>query len=186
MTNFPRIRVAVMSLLSTVALSGCVWQSQYDALKAQNDQLQQQVSQQQQQIASDKEQIGRLQGAIKYTVDSDLLFAPGSWQMSSQGKRLIAQFASKLAPTQQSKLTVSGFTDNTPVGPELQRQGITSNKDLSQRRADAVMQFLISQGVKPDLIGAQGFGDANPVASNATAQGRAKNRRVELSLVPTG
>jgi chemotaxis protein MotB len=186
MTSLPKTRAAALSLLSTVMLSGCVWQSQYDTLKAQNDQLQQQVSQQQQQIAADKEQISRLQGAIKYTVDSDLVFAPGSWQMSAQGKRLIAQFASKLAPTQQNKLMVSGFTDNTPVGPDLQRQGVTSNKDLSQKRADAVMQFLISQGVKPDLIGAQGFGDANPVASNTTAQGRAKNRRVELSLVPAG
>ena len=47
------------------------------------------------------------------------------------------------------------------------------------------MQFLISQGVKPDLVAAKGFGDADPIASNATAQGRAKNRRVELSLVST-
>jgi chemotaxis protein MotB len=53
---------------------------------------------------------------------------------------------------------------------------------LSQKRADAVMQYLIAQGLKPDLVSAQGFGDANPVASNDTAQGRAKNRRVELTL----
>jgi chemotaxis protein MotB len=186
MTNLHKVRLAATSLLSTVVLSGCVWQSQYDALKAQNDQLQQQVSQQSQQIAADKEQISRLQGAIKYTVNSDLVFAPGSWQMSAQGKRLISQFASKLAPTQQNKLMVTGYTDNTPVGPELQRQGVASNKDLSQKRADAVMQYLISQGFKPELLAAQGLGEADPIASNATAQGRAKNRRVELSLVPTG
>jgi outer membrane protein OmpA-like peptidoglycan-associated protein len=46
-----------------------------------------------------------------------------------------------------------------------------------------VTQYLISQGVKPDLVSAQGFGDASPVASNDTTQGRAQNRRVELSLV---
>jgi outer membrane protein OmpA-like peptidoglycan-associated protein len=44
------------------------------------------------------------------------------------------------------------------------------------------MEYVVSQGVKPDLISAQGFGDSNPVASNDTAQGRAQNRRVELSL----
>jgi chemotaxis protein MotB len=44
------------------------------------------------------------------------------------------------------------------------------------------MQYLISQGLKPDLVSAQGFGDGNPVASNDTAQGRAQNRRVELTL----
>lgn len=71
-----------------------------------------------------------------------------------------------------------------PIGPELRDRGITSNEVLSQMRADSVMQFLISQGVKPDLVAAKGFGDADPVASNATAEGRAKNRRVELSLAP--
>ena len=176
------------SLVSTMMLTGCgivVWQSDYDALKDQNQQLQQQLATQQQELTSSKEQVARLQGAIKYTVNSDLLFAPGSWQMSARGQQIIAGFVSKLAPTQQSKLLVSGYTDNTPVGPELQRQGVTSNQDLSQKRADAVMQFLISQGVKPDLVAAKGFGDADPIASNATAQGRAKNRRVELSLGST-
>ena len=102
--------------------------------------------------------------------------------MSNRGKQIIAGFAAKLAPTQQNKILVSGFTDNAPIGPALQRQGITSNEILSQKRAENVMEFLLSQGVKPDLIAAQGFGESNPVASNDTPQGRAQNRRVELSL----
>jgi chemotaxis protein MotB len=53
---------------------------------------------------------------------------------------------------------------------------------LSQKRADTVMQYLISQGVKPDMISARGFGEADPITSNATAEGRAQNRRVELTL----
>ena len=67
-------------------------------------------------------------------------------------------------PTQQNKVLVSGYTDNAPIGPALQRQGITSNQDLSQKRAENVMEYIISQGIRPDLISAQGFGDANPVA----------------------
>ncbi len=173
-------------LLATTVLGGCVWKSDYDALQAQNQQLQAQNQQLEQQLAANQQQVSRLQGAIKYTVNSDLLFAPGSWQMSAQGQRIIAQMASKLAPTQQNKLLVAGYTDNTPVGPGLQRQGVTSNLILSQKRADAVMQFLVSQGVKPDLVSAKGFGEADPVASNATAAGRAKNRRVELSLANSG
>jgi chemotaxis protein MotB len=124
-----------------------------------------------------------LQGAIKYTVNSDLLFAPGSWQMRPQGQQVIANLAKKLAPTQQNHLMVSGYTDNAPIGEALRREGVASNQELSQKRADAVTQYLISQGVKPDLVSAQGFGDASPVASNDTTQGRAQNRRVELSLV---
>ena len=103
--------------------------------------------------------------------------------MSASGQQIIAGFAQKLAPTQQNKLLVAGYTDNTPIGPALQQQGVTSNQELSQKRADAVMAFLISQGVKQDLVEAKGFGDTDPVASNATTAGRAKNRRVELSLV---
>jgi len=165
--------------MASVFLSGCVSQSAYDQLQAQNQQLQQQV-------AADKAQICRLQGAIKYTVNSDLLFPSGGWQMSDRGKQIIANMATKLAPTQQNKILVSGYTDNAPIGPALQRQGITSNEILSQKRAENVMEFIISQGAKPDLISAQGFGDANPVGSNATAQGRAQNRRVELSVPASG
>lgn len=173
------------SLLSVLGLAGCVSESKYDDLQAQNQQLQQQNAQMTQQLAADKTQIARLQGAIKYTVNSDLLFAPGSWQMRPQGKEIIAKMAAKLAPTQQNKLIVNGYTDNTPVGPELQRKGVTSNQELSQKRADSVMAYLISQGVKPDLVEAHGYGDTQPVASNDTAKGRAENRRVELTLANT-
>jgi chemotaxis protein MotB len=176
MTSPAKLRLIAVSLLASTMLTGCVvWKSDYEKLQAQNQQLQQQV-------AADQQQISRLQGAIKYTVNSDLLFAPGSWQMRPQGQKIIADFAKKLAPTQQNHLMVSGYTDNAPIGPALAREGVTSNQELSQKRADAVKQYLISQGVKPDLVSTQGFGDASPVAPNDTAQGRAQNRRVELSL----
>src|ERR1700693_3397983 len=142
MTNTHRL-IAV-SLLSTTMLTGCVvWKSDYDKLQSQNQQLQQQ-------LAASQQEVSRLQGAIKYTVNSDLLFASGSWEMRPQGKQIIARMAAKLAPTPQNKMHVTGYTDNTPVGPDLQRQGIPSNQDLSQKRAESVMAFLISQGVKPD------------------------------------
>jgi len=176
MTNLGRHCLTIVSLLSTTLLTGCVvWKSDYDTLQAQNQQLQQQA-------AADKRQISRLQGAIKYTVNSDLLFAPGSWQMKPQGQQVIASLAKKLAPTQQNHMMVSGYTDNAPIGRGLRQEGVSSNQELSQKRADAVMQYLISQGVAPDLVAAQGFGEANPAAPNDTPQGRAQNRRVELSL----
>jgi chemotaxis protein MotB len=155
-------------VLSPLLLSGCVWKSDYDALKAQNQQLQ--------------AQLDRLQHAIAYTVNSDLVFKSGSWEMTDRGKDLIARLSRKLAPTQQNKLVVNGYTDNAPIGSRLKKQGVTSNLELSQKRADTVMQYLISQGVKPDMVSAQGFGDADPIASNDTAHGRAQNRRVVLSV----
>jgi chemotaxis protein MotB len=176
MTNSATLRLIAVSLLSSTMLTGCVvWKSDYDQLQVQNQQLQAR-------LAASQQQVNRLQGAIRYTVNSDLLFAPGSWQMRPQGEKIIADFAKKLAPTQQNHLIVSGYTDNAPIGPGLRQQGVTSNQELSQKRAEAVTQYLISQGVRPDLVSAQGFGDASPVATNDTARGRAQNRRVELSL----
>ncbi len=167
----------LLPIVAAVSLSACASQSNTDALRAENQQLRQQV-------ADDQAQINRLVAAIKYTVNSDLLFPSGGWQMSAQGQKIIAGMAAKLAPTQRNKLLVNGYTDNAAVGPALQRQGITSNQILSQKRAENVMQFLISQGVKPDLVAARGFGDSDPVAPNDTPQGRAQNRRVELTLAP--
>jgi chemotaxis protein MotB len=178
-TNPINRSLVVGSLLSVAVVTGCggVSRSDYDALQAKNQALQQEM-------AADKAQIIRLQGAIKYTVNSDLLFPSGSWQMSAQGKQIIAKMASQLAPMQENKILVKGYTDDAPVGAALQRQGITSNQMLSQKRAENVMQYMISQGMKPDLVSAQGLGDADQVTSNDTAKGRAQNRRVELTLLP--
>ncbi len=147
--------------------SGCgPSQRDYDALKTENDQL--------------RAQNQRLTSAMAYTVNSDLLFTPGSWEMSERGKDLIGKMSAKLAPTQQHKLMVSGYTDNAPIGERLKQQGVASNDVLSQKRAEAVVQYLVSQGVKPDMVTARGYGDADPVASNDTPEGRAQNRRVVL------
>jgi chemotaxis protein MotB len=177
-TNMTTCRI-VGSLLSAAVLAGCVSQSSYDAVKIQNQQLEQQV-------AAQSAEITRLRGAIKYVANSDLLFPPGGWELSAQGKQIIAGFATKLGPTQQNKLVVNGYTDNTPIGPELKRKGIASNQEVSQKRADNVLEFLVSQGLKQDLLSAHGFGDANPVASNDTAKGRAQNRRVEITTAGSG
>ena len=188
-------RLAVASLLiSAVTLAGCVVpKSDYEDLQTQNQQLQGQVQQLQthnqqlqQQVSAQSAQICRLQSATKYTVNSDLLFPSGRYQMSAQGQQIIGRLASQLAPFQQNKLVVNGYTDNAPIGAQLRRQGIDSNQVLSEKRADNVMQYLISQGVKEDMISAKGFGEQDPVASNDTAQGRAQNRRVELTLANSG
>ncbi len=177
-----RSYVTVGFALCAVAFAGCVTKKKYDELEMQNERLQRQVATQQAELATAKAQTNRLQGAIKYTVNSDLLFPSGGWEMKSAGKKIVAKFATKLAPTQQNKLVVNGYTDDAPIGSALKKKGIASNEQLSQKRAENVMEFLISQGVKPDLVSAHGYGDANPVAPNTTAKGRAQNRRVELTL----
>jgi chemotaxis protein MotB len=204
-------RVRLLLCVAAVLLSSCVSQGKYDALEgkytalqgqyndlqSQHQKLQQASAAQAAQSSADiatlkkeidagKVHVSRLQNAIKYTVNSDLLFRSGSWEMSPQGQELIAKLVPQLAPFQQSKLVVNGYTDNAPIGRALQRQGVTSNEVLSQKRAEAVMAYLTAHGVKPDMIAAQGHGEADPIASNTTAQGRAQNRRVEVTLAGAG
>ena len=199
--------VLLLLCAASALLAGCVSQGKYDdlqgkytqlqgqynALQGQYQQLQQASAAQaakssadiaalKKEIDAGKVHVSRLQNAIKYTVNSDLLFRSGSWEMSKEGQEIIAKLVPQLAPFQQAKLVVHGYTDNAPIGPALQRQGITSNEMLSQKRAEAVMAYLTAHGVKPDMIAAQGHGEADPVAANDTAQGRAQNRRVEVTL----
>ena len=104
-------------------------------------------------------------------MNSDLLFPPGKWQMSASGRQIIAKLAKQLAAGQQNRIYVSGYTDNAPIGPALKREGVTSNEVLSRKRAEDVKGFLASQGFRPDLLLAQGYGEGRPVASNGTRRG---------------
>jgi chemotaxis protein MotB len=179
--KFPQC--AMMTFTALLLLAGCVSQQKYDTLDTEYQQLNQTMSAE---VAANQMQITRLQNAIKVTVNNELLFPSGDWQMPAQAQQTIGKIVPILAPKQQTKIQVNGYTDNVPIGPELMRQGITSNQVLSQKRADNVMQFMISRGVNPSMVSAQGFGEANPVASNDTPEGRAKNRRVELTLAGAG
>jgi chemotaxis protein MotB len=172
-----------MMPLIALILSACVPAQQYNALENDYNQLNQQLSSE---IASQQVRITRLQGAIKVAVNSDLLFPSGSWQMPPQAAQLIARMAPILAPFQQTTIVVTGYTDNVPIGPELRAQGVDSNQQLSLKRAQTVDNYLVSQGVNPNLVSARGLGDADPVAPNDTPQGRAQNRRVELTLAGSG
>ena len=143
---------------------------------------QRQIDESRRQIADAQVQMQRLAGAIRYTVNSDLLFLAGSWDLSPDGQQIIAKMATQLAVEQRLKLVVNGFTDNAPVAGELRRKGIASNQELSQKRAESVMEFMLSQGVSRDLVTAQGFGEDGAIAANDTPQGRAVNRRIEITV----
>jgi chemotaxis protein MotB len=180
-----RIAAAIAAVMTVIALilSACVPVQQYNALENDYNELSQQLSGE---IATQQVHITRLQGAIKVAVNSDLLFPSGSWQMPPQAAQLIAKMAPILAPFVQTQIIVTGYTDNVPIGPELRAQGVANNQQLSLRRAQTVANFLVSQGVNPSLVSARGLGDADPVAPNDTPQGRAQNRRVELTLAGPG
>jgi chemotaxis protein MotB len=180
-------RFSMLFVMSTALLmAGCVSQQTYDESQQKNDELEQQYQQlthsMNAEVAGKNVTITRMQDAIKVSVNSELLFPSGGWDMSDSAMATIAKIAAVLAPHQTDHINVNGYTDSTPIGEGLKQQGITTNLILSQKRADSVMQYMISQGVKPNLVSAHGFGEDNPVASNDTPAGKAQNRRVELTI----
>jgi chemotaxis protein MotB len=129
--------------------------------------------------------VTRLQDSIVITSSADYMFPSGGWQIPSDSP-VLNKMTPILSRLQNTKIVVRGYTDNTPVGSQLQRMGIANNFDLSSKRATSVVNYLASHGVNPGLLSAHGFGDANPVVSNDTAEGRARNRRVDIVLVGDG
>ena len=166
--------------MTGILLGACVSQSAYDQLQAQNQQLQAQNQQLQTQLAQSRAEQ-------KFVEAGDMLFAEGGFQLSRAGQAELANnIAPKLRGLQNAKVVVYGYTDNTPVGPALQRQGVPDNLVLSTRRAATVVTFLVSQGVNSNVISAKGFGETHPEASNDTPQGRAANRRIEITIQGPG
>jgi outer membrane protein OmpA-like peptidoglycan-associated protein len=103
---------------------------------------------------------------------ADVLFAFGKYDLKPDAQLKLAKLAGIIQAHPGLHLAIEGHTDN--VGSD------ETNMKLSQQRADAVRDFLINQGLAPDTVTAVGMGKADPVADNSTADGRQKNRRVEI------
>jgi chemotaxis protein MotB len=124
-------------------------------------------------------------GIVKFK--SDLTFAPGEADLTPQAREVIRKFSTILNSSGAApyELVVAGHTDNTPVvNPATTAKGNKDNWYLSSHRALSVTEALIQDGVNPGRIGATGYADCRPIASNSTAAGKQQNRRVEVLILP--
>ena len=125
-------------------------------------------------------------GVVKFK--SDVTFATGDATVTAAGKGVLSRFAQILnsAGTDRYDLLVEGNTDSTPVTNEATRKrGHFDNWYLSAHRAIAVEQELALDGVAQKRMGVVGYADQRPETSNATADGKALNRRVEVMILPS-
>lgn len=122
--------------------------------------------------------------AVKVTFDSGILFNTGSSTLSTDAKNSLTQFANQvLKVNTDMDVAVQGYTDNQGWRNSTAEQSTQKNLELSQQRAQAVSSYLTSLGVGASQIkSTTGYGEANPVADNATKAGQAQNRRVEVYL----
>ncbi len=112
---------------------------------------------------------------LKVTFESGILFATNSSTLNPESQEALNKFAQSLQNNPETNVAISGHTDNT--GSDA------INQPLSERRAQSVVNFLISKGVASKRMTYVGNGSNQPVASNATPEGRAQNRRVEIVIL---
>jgi chemotaxis protein MotB len=128
--------------------------------------------------------ISNLEGKLTVNLLNQILFGSGETLLREEGKNVLKNLGDVLNRFPERALQVAGHTDNVPISGTLS-QRFPSNWELSTARATSVIHFLQQEvGLPGNRMIAAGFGEFQPVASNATAEGRAQNRRIEILLVP--
>ena len=127
--------------------------------------------------------ISQLQGKLTVNILDSVLFDSGEAELKPDGATVLRKVADILAQHPKLKVHVIGHTDNVPIRASA-RSRFASNWELSTARATAAVRFLSeSAGVDPRRLGAVGYGEFRPVADNATAEGRARNRRIAITIL---
>jgi len=120
---------------------------------------------------------------LKIILPGKKLFPPGSVEISKEGKELLRQLGNILKRLKNRKILIEGHTDNSRISGTLKKKYPT-NWELSAARAVKVVRFLIEEiGIDPKRIAAIAYGEYHPIADNSTSDGRAKNRRIVVTLL---
>jgi len=127
-------------------------------------------------ILAEQDTLRREQEKLQLVMASDVLFETGKAYVQPGARDKLARLADVLNRYPRTRVQIVGHTDS--------RGSEESNYELSRRRAKAVADILVENGVSPARIATRGEGESRPVASNETPEGRAKNRRVEIDIVP--
>ncbi|HET8753899.1 MAG TPA: OmpA family protein, partial [Salinimicrobium sp.] len=121
-------------------------------------------------------------GKVYVSMENKLLFSSGSWAVGAEGREAVQQLGTVLAENPDIAVLIEGHTDNVPYQGSGQ---LKDNWDLSTKRATAIVQILEENSrIDPENLTAAGRGEFAPIASNETAEGKAKNRRIEVILTP--
>ena len=127
--------------------------------------------------------ISELQGKLTVNMVDSILFDSGKAEVKKGGLEILGKVISILKDVNDKSIRIEGHTDNVPIVGILAKRYPT-NWELSAARAVNVARFLQDQGIDPANLSAAAYGEWKPVATNDTAEGKAKNRRIEIILVP--
>ena len=121
-------------------------------------------------------------GKVYVSMENKLLFQSGSWSVASNGKQALKQLGNVLASNPEIAVLIEGHTDSDPY---IGNDNLSGNWDLSTKRATEIVKLLLkNNSIKAENLTAAGRGQHQPLATNKTAVGKAKNRRIEVILTP--
>ncbi len=129
-------------------------------------------------IKAGRIKLSELQGKVTVRMGEKVLFPSGSATINPDGKATLKKISEAFAGVKDRMIRVEGHTDNVPIHSGR----FPSNWELSSARAIAVVRYLQELGMDPKLLAAAGYGEFQPIADNGTPEGRADNRRIEISL----
>ena len=114
-------------------------------------------------------------------LSDDVLFDSGKSELKAKSHPILDKVAKIISQKVADKnIGVTGHTDNVPIV----HSGWKSNWELSTARSTNVLHYMVEAGVSPDKLSATGYGEHRPIATNSTSEGRSKNRRVEIVILP--
>jgi len=129
-------------------------------------------------------QITEMKNRLTMTMVDKIIFPSGSAEISKEGKKVLDKVVSILKDVKDKRIQVEGHTDNLPIVSSLKKR-FPTNWELSTARATEVVRYLQEDGgLDPHLLSATGYAAYMPVASNDTDEGKHKNRRIEIVLLP--
>ena len=131
-------------------------------------------------IEAGKLDITVRRGQIVLALTTDILFDPGKTDIKPEGVATLTEVADALKGVSGRRFQISGHTDTNPI----KTKEFPSNWELSTARALAVVKLLLEKGVRPDTLSVAGYAEFDPAQGNGTEKGRARNRRIEIVIVP--
>lgn len=133
-------------------------------------------------IAQGQVTISELKGKLTVNMEAAILFDSGKADVKDDGLEILLKIVDTLKSVKDKAIRIEGHTDNVQITGALARQ-FPTNWELSAARAINVARYLQQQGIDPTILSAAAFAEYKPVADNATKEGKAKNRRIEITLV---
>jgi chemotaxis protein MotB len=163
------------------------WQARVEELEKMQDaaaQMHKSLEDEMRQALESKDvTISQLQGKLTVNILDRVLFDSGEAELKPEGAGVLRKVASILAQHPNLRIHVIGHTDNVPIRAAA-RNRFPSNWELSTARATAAVRYLTEKGgIDPRRLGAIGYGEFRPIADNATPEGRARNRRIAITVL---